>query len=149
MCEMTSTSRWMRTASMALALSGGLIAGANPASAETLTPGAPIIGNISAAASTPGTVSVTIRFFRAGTKPSAPVQSHQVMIGSVECVMTRLIWKWEPGDPGPSTTCVVGGIAANKIVKVKVRAKNQFGFGPWSTTVSFRTKAGSAWKRGR
>lgn len=136
---------------MAVAVSASTMAmGVSGADAASDTPGQPIIEQIVAKASGgAGTVAVTVTFARAATKPWATVQATEVKVGSSICSASKPVWKWAPGAAGPAATCTLWTVPAGKTLKVSARAKNKYGFGAWSHPVSFRTKAGSVWQRGR
>lgn len=126
------------------------LAGATHAHAESNTPSQPIIEQIAARATGgSGTVAVTVTFGRAGTKPWATVQATEVKIGASVCLASRPVWKWAPGTSGPTATCTLESVPAGKTLKISARARNIYGFGPWSPPVPFRAKAGTVWKRGR
>lgn len=83
-----------------------------------------------------GKVDVTVVFESASTNSKSPLQFTEVRVGNYMC---RSLLK--------STRCTVKNVPTTRTLKVDARAKNKNGFGPRSSSVSYRPASGKVWRK--
>ncbi len=82
-----------------------------------------------------GKLDVAVTFNLASTHRASPILSTQVKVGTSSCTVA-----------GRAKSCKLKNMKSQRY-KVRARAKNKNGWGPWSASVSFSAQDGRVWRR--